>query len=279
MNNPLNNKNANPFLIAETAAQQIREASGVDKFDIAVTLGSGWGKASEVTGKTLATIEAPSITGFNASKVEGHNGTLKAVELLNGNKVLIIGARTHFYESHEPYHVRQVVHGVRTASALGCKSLILTNGAGGIPTKWIPSTVVIIKDHINATGASPIEGATFIDLTDLYSSDLRSLVRKLYPDAPQGVYLQNRGPQYETPAEVEMAKRAGADIVGMSTALEAIAARQAGMNVLGLSLITNHAAGTTSGEALSHQEVLDTGLASQERLAEMLSKIVNKITL
>lgn len=276
MNNPLSNTSTNPFIIAKEAANEIRNITGVTKYDIAVTLGSGWGKAAELIGKAPHVIPANKIIGFNASKVAGHTGTLKSVKLANGKNILIIGARTHYYESNETNHVRQVVHSVRTAAALGCETMILTNGAGGICPEWTPGTVVLIKDHINMTAATPLEGATFIDLTNLYTPELRNTVKTLYPETPEGIYLQNTGPQYETPAEVFMAKTVGADIVGMSTALEAIAAREAGMNILGLSLITNHAAGI-SGEQLNHQEVLDTGKASEERLAEMLTKIVNNI--
>src|SRR5699024_6278760 len=120
---------------------------------------------------------------------------------------------------------------------------------------WAPGTPVLISDHINLTGASPIEGATFVDLTDLYSSRLRALARSVDPGLPEGVYLQFRGPHYETPAEVRMARTLGGDLVGMSTALEAIAARQAGLEVLGLSLVTNLAAGI-SPVPLAHDDVV-----------------------
>ena len=276
MNNPLSNTSTNPFIIAKEAANEIRTITGINKYDIAVTLGSGWGQAAVTMGETTHTIPASQIIGFNASKVAGHTGTLKSVQLSNGKNVLIIGARTHYYESNEPNHVRQVVHSVRTAAALGCDTMVLTNGAGGIRPEWTPGTVVAIKDHINLTAASPLEGATFIDLTELYTPHLLQLVQSLYPATPEGVYIQNRGSHYETAGEVNMARIIGGDIVGMSTALEAIAAREAGMNILGLTLITNHAAGISS-EKLNHQEVLDTGKASEARLAKMLTDIVNSI--
>ena len=159
----------------------------------------------------------------------------------------MIGARTHFYEGHG---VRRVVHSVRTAAAAGATTMILTNGAGGIKEHWTPGTPVLISDHINLTAASPLEGATFIDLTDLYSKRLRDArPRRSSPSLDDGVYVQFRGPHYETPAEVQMAKTIGGHIVGMSTALEAIAARQAGMEILGFSLITNLAAGISADPA------------------------------
>ena len=132
---------------------------------------------------------------------------------------------------------------------------------------------MLISDHINLTGASPLRGATFIDLTDLYSSRLRALCREVEPSLPEGVYAQFRGPQYETPAEVRMAGIMGAQLVGMSTAIEAIAAREAGLEILGLSLVTNLAAGMT-GEPLDHEEVLEAGRAAAERMGRLLAQVV-----
>src|SRR5690606_24294795 len=152
----------------------------------------------------------------------------------DGKRALVIGARTHYYEGHG---VRRVVHSVRTAAAAGASVMVLTNGAGGIREHWTPGTPVLISDHINLTADSPLEGATFVDLTDLYSTRLRDVARSVAPDLDEGVYVQFRGPHYETPAEVRMARTIGGHIVGMSTALEAIAAREAGMEVLGFSLI------------------------------------------
>jgi purine-nucleoside phosphorylase len=159
------------------------------------------------------------------------------------------------------------VHGVRAAAASGAKVMILTNGAGGIKQTWSPGTPVLISDHINLTAASPLEGATFVDLTDLYSKRLRDLARDVDPSLDEGVYVQFRGPHYETPAEVQFAKTIGGHIVGMSTALEAIAARQAGMEVLGMSLITNLAAGI-SPQPLSHEEVIEAGRSAEPVIVE-----------
>jgi purine-nucleoside phosphorylase len=135
---------------------------------------------------------------------------------------------------------------------------------------------VLISDHINLTASSPLEGATFIDLTDLYSSRLRDVARNVEPSLDEGVYVQFRGPHYETPAEVQMAKAMGGHIVGMSTALEAIAAREAGMEILGLSLITNLAAGI-SPHPLSHQEVIDAGQAAESVISKLLADIVHAL--
>lgn len=271
--NPLTNSAVDPFEVAREAAGQIAEKTGVSRHDIALTLGSGWGKAADFLGETTATIDASEITGFSASAVAGHSGTIRSILLPNGKRVLIIGARTHYYEGHG---VRRVVHSVRTAAATGATTMVLTNGAGGIKPTWKPGTPVLISDHINLTSASPLEGATFIDLTDLYSSRLRDLARTVDSSLDEGVYVQFRGPQYETPAEVQMAKMMGGHIVGMSTALEAIAARQAGMDILGLSLITNLAAGI-SENPLSHKEVLEAGQAAEARIGELLATIVSKL--
>jgi purine-nucleoside phosphorylase len=162
---------------------------------------------------------------------------------------------------------------VRTAAAAGAKAMILTNGAGGIKEHWEPGTPVLISDHINLTAMSPLEGATFIDLTDVYTPALRDLARSVKPDLDEGVYVQFRGPHYETPAEVQMAKTIGGHLVGMSTALEAIAAREAGMDVLGFSLVTNLAAGI-SPEPLSHQEVIAAGKQAEPVISAMLADIV-----
>jgi purine-nucleoside phosphorylase len=268
--NPLDDPTTDPFEVASEAAAQLAAATGVERHDIALTLGSGWGAAAELIGETTATVPATEIVGFSASKVVGHSGTLRSILLPSGKRALVIGARTHYYEGHG---VRRVVHSVRTAAAAGATTMILTNGAGGIKEHWTPGTPVLISDHLNLTAASPLEGATFIDLTDLYSRRLRDLARGIDGSLDEGVYTQFRGPHYETPAEVQMAKAMGGHIVGMSTALEAIAARQAGMEILGLSLITNLAAGI-SAEPLSHAEVLQAGKDAEPVISALLARIV-----
>ncbi len=271
--NPLDDPAADPFEIAKQAAAQLAEATGVQKHDIALTLGSGWGQAAELIGETTHTIPATEIVGFSASKVVGHSGTLRSILLPTGKRALVIGARTHYYEGHG---VRRVVHSVRTAAATGATIMILTNGAGGIKETWRPGHPTLISDHINLTANSPLEGATFIDLTDLYAQRLRDLARTVDPELDEGVYVQFRGPHYETPAEVQMAKIMGGHIVGMSTALEAIAAREAGMEILGMSLITNLAAGI-SKEKLSHAEVIQAGKDAESVLGGLLARIVAQL--
>ncbi len=261
---------SDPKALAAEAAAVIADLTGVAQHDIALTLGSGWGKAADVIGETVAVIEADKVPGFRASAVPGHSGTLRSIRLANGKHALVIGARTHFYEDHG---VRSVVHGVRTAAATGAKIMVLTNGAGGVNPAYSPGQPVLISDHINLTAASPLEGATFVDLTDLYSSRLRDLAREVDSTLDDGVYVQFRGPHYETPAEVRYAGIIGGDIVGMSTALEAIAAREAGMEILGFSLITNLAAGIQE-TPLSHEEVIAAGKEAEPRLAALLTEVV-----
>ncbi|MCE0458228.1 purine-nucleoside phosphorylase [Curtobacterium flaccumfaciens] len=268
--NPLNDPAADPFEVARDAAAAIAEQSSIERHDIALTLGSGWGKAADIIGETVSEIPAEQVPGFSASAVPGHSGTIRSIRLADGRHALVIGARTHYYEGHG---VRRVVHSVRTAAATGASIMVLTNGAGGIKEHWTPGTPVLISDHINLTADSPLEGATFIDLTDLYSARLRELARTVDPSLDEGVYTQFRGPHYETPAEVQMAKTIGGHIVGMSTALEAIAARQAGMEVLGFSLITNLAAGIQK-TPLSHTEVLEAGKQAEPVIADLLARVV-----
>ncbi|MGW4857253.1 purine-nucleoside phosphorylase [Kocuria palustris] len=262
-----------PFELSQRAAQALRERTGVETHEIALTLGSGWGGAADLLGETVAEIPAPEIPGFSKPALEGHVGTLRSIRLDDGRHALVIGARTHYYEGRG---VRAVVHGVRTAAAAGASTMVLTNGCGGLNPDWAPGTPVLISDHLNLTGRSPLEGATFQDLTDLYSSRLRDLARTVDPSLPEGVYAQFPGPHYETPAEVRMAGVLGADLVGMSTALEAIAARHAGLQVLGLSLVTNLAAGIQQ-TPLSHQEVVEAGQAAGPRIAELLARIAGEI--
>ena len=263
-----------PFAVADAAAAVIAERTGVPRHDVALVLGSGWGQTADLVGETLATIENADVPGFHGATVAGHSGTMRSVAIGDtGRRALVFGTRTHFYEGRG---VRSVVHGVRTAAAAGCRTIVLTNGCGGLNPAWAPGTPVLIRDHINLTAHSPVEGANFVDLTDVYTPRLRQLAREVDPDLDEGVYVQFRGPHYETPAEVRMAKVIGGDLVGMSTSLEAIAARQCGLDVLGISLVTNLAAGI-SETPLNHEEVLEAGRAAAERCGRILAAVVGRI--
>ncbi len=272
-----------PFAVAEAAARQIADATGVARHDVALVLGSGWGGAADLLGETVAEVPAAEIVGFSAPAVAGHGATIRSIRIgrddaadaadAEDRYALVLGSRTHFYEDRG---VRRVAHGVRTAAAAGARTVVLTNGCGGLVPEWAPGTPVLISDHINLTAASPLEGATFVDLTDLYSSRLRDLAREVDSSLAEGVYVQFRGPHYETPAEVRMAGVLGGHLVGMSTSLEAIAARQAGLEILGISLVTNAAAGI-SPDPLSHEEVIEAGRLAGPRISALLASIVRKL--
>ncbi|GGC14908.1 purine-nucleoside phosphorylase [Cellulomonas carbonis] len=262
-----------PFDVARQAAAALRERTGVERHDVALVLGSGWGAAADLLGEEVASVPSHELPGFSAPAVAGHVATTRSIRLPDGRHALVLGSRTHLYEGRG---VRRVVHGVRTAAAAGATTVVLTNGCGGLDRSWRPGTPVLIRDHLNLTATSPLEGATFVDLTDLYSQRLRDVAHAVDPSLPEGVYAQFRGPHYETPAEVTMAGRLGADLVGMSTTLEAIAARHAGLEVLGISLVTNLAAGI-SDEALSHEEVLEAGREAGPRISRLLADIVGRI--
>lgn len=261
-----------PYDLAQDAAATLADMTGVQKHDVALVLGSGWLPAAEMLGDTVAEIDVTDLPGFSPAAVAGHSGKIRSIR--SGDKhLLAFLSRTHYYEGKG---VDAVVHPVRTAAAAGCQAIVLTNGCGGINPAWGPGTPVLISDHINLTAASPLVGANFVDLTDLYSPRLRDLARELEPSLDEGVYVQFPGPHYETPAEVRMARTMGGDLAGMSTALEAIAAREAGLEILGISLVTNAAAGMT-GEPLSHDEVIEAGRAAATRMGELLTRIVPNI--
>lgn len=271
---PLADPATDPFEIAQAAAAVIAERTGSARHDIALVLGSGWGQAADRIGETLATVDNADVPGFAAAAVAGHSSAMRSIAIGDtGARALVFGTRTHFYEGKG---VRSVVHGVRTAAAAGCHTIVLTNGCGGLDRSWGPGTPVLIRDQLNLTAHSPIEGPNFVDVTDLYTPRLREIARSVDPSLDEGVYAQFRGPQYETPAEVKMAGILGADLVGMSTALEAIAARQAGLDVLGVSLVTNLAAGI-SDQPLSHQEVIEAGRAAAARCGTLLAEVVGRI--
>lgn len=257
---------------ATAAAGVLAELTGVERHDVALVMGSGWMPAVDALGEARAEISTTELPDFAPPAVEGHAGTVRSVRAGDRDLLVFLG-RTHLYEGRG---VRAVVHGVRTAGAAGCRTVVLTNGCGGLDERWAPGTPVLIRDHINLTGTSPIEGAHFVDLTDLYSPRLRALCQDVDATIDEGVYVQFRGPHYETPAEIAMVRAIGGTLVGMSTTLEAIAAREAGMEVLGISLVTNLAAGLT-GEPLDHEEVLAAGRAAASRMGTLLAAVVPSI--
>lgn len=259
---------ADPFPLARAAADHLRASTGVESIDMAFILGSGWSQGASQLGETVAELPLETIPGFSAPVVAGHGGEAIVVRTESGRLALVYTGRTHYYEGRG---TAAVVHGVRVAAAWGATTMVITNGCGGLHHEWTPGTVVVIRDHINLTADSPLIGATFVDLSTTYTPALIEQVQAIEP-LPTGVYVQFRGPHYETPAEVRMARILGGDLVGMSTTLEAIAATEAGMRVLGLSLVTNAAAGVSS-EPLDHSEVIAAGKAAGPRLAALLHRV------
>ncbi|MEP6463505.1 MAG: purine-nucleoside phosphorylase [Frankiaceae bacterium] len=267
-----NPPDASAAALAASAAAALAERSGVAAHDVAVILGSGWGPAADVLGTASVELPATALPGFAAPTVLGHAGTLRSVDV-GGTRVLVQLGRTHLYEGRG---VPPVVHGVRTAIAAGCRVVILTNAAGALRTEYAVGQPVLIRDHLNFTWQSPLSGADFVDLTDLYAPRLRSLARTVDPSLVEGVYAAMPGPQFETPAENAMLRTLGADLVGMSTVLEAIAARAGGAEVLAISLVTNAAAGVT-GEPLDHHDVLAAGAASAVPMGELLRAVIGRL--
>ncbi|MBD0292250.1 MAG: purine-nucleoside phosphorylase [Jiangellaceae bacterium] len=261
-----------PWDVANAAAAAIADRTELARHDTAVVLGSGLAAALQILGKLRAEVAQSELPGFTPPAVPGHAGVVQSIEVA-GRRTLCFGGRSHLYEGRG---VRPVVHAVRTAAAAGCRAIVLTNGCGALRADWPPGTAALIRDHINLTATSPLEGPTFVDLTNLYALRLRDLARSIDPALVEGVYVQFRGPHYETPAEVRMARQLGGDVVGMSTALEAIAAREAGLEVLGISLVTNHAAGVISAP-LRHVDVFQAGTLAAPRFGRLLAEVLTRI--
>lgn len=257
---------------AEEAAAELRSRTGVDTYDVALVMGSGWAPAADLLGDSEHELPVAELPGFLRPAVEGHSGILRSISTGERHLLAFLG-RNHLYEGHG---TDPVVHGVRTAVAAGARTVVLTNAAGGINPAYTVGSPVLIADHINMTARSPLSGPSFVDLTDVYSAQLRKIARTVEPDLAEGVYAAMPGPQYETPAEIRMLRAMGADLVGMSTVLEAIAAREAGAQVLGMSLVTNIAAGLTDAN-LDHEEVLEAGRESAAAVGRLLADIVAKI--
>jgi purine-nucleoside phosphorylase len=260
-----------PEELATRAAEELHKRTGVAEHDIAVVLGSGWRPAADLIGEPATEVPMAELPGFLAPSVAGHGGTIRSVPVGDKNVLVVLG-RTHGYEGKG---ISRVVHGVRTIAATGCRTIVLTNAAGGLRQGMSVGQPVLISDHLNLTASSPLVGAQFVDLTDLYSSRLRAIAKEIDPTLEEGVYAGLPGPHFETPAEIRMLRTMGADLVGMSTVLEAIAARAENVEVFGLSLVTNLAAGIT-GEPLNHIEVLEAGQAAASRMGELLRELVTR---
>jgi purine-nucleoside phosphorylase len=266
----------NAYELAAEAANELRQKSGVDQFDVAVVLGSGWKEGAVALGEPDSVVATSELTGFFKPTVAGHQGQILSVKLA-GLRVALLAGRVHLYEGHTAH---EVAHPIRTLIAAGAKKIVLTNACGGIDIAHGPGTVALIRDHINLTSTSPMEGelppeqygSRFVDLSNLYDAETRARIQAVHP-MPEGVYAGFRGPHYETPAEIKMASAMGATLVGMSTVLEAIAARHLGAQVTSLGLISNYAAGVVPG-GLNHLEVLEAGQKAAASLGTLLKEII-----
>ncbi|CAN5669022.1 purine-nucleoside phosphorylase [soil metagenome] len=268
-----------PFEAAEASAAALAAATGVERHDVAVVLGSGWKPAADRMGEVVAELPMTELGGFPEASVQGHGTTVRSIR--NGDRrILAFMGRVHLYEGHHP---NVVAHGVRTAVRAGCKAVVLTNAAGGLrPGMWAGQPV-LVSDHLNLTGRTPLLGINderlgprFPDMSHAYSPRLRELARSADSELEEAVYCGLLGPTYETPAEVRMVGALGGELVGMSTVLEVIAAAHAGAEVLAVSLVTNLAAGL-SDEVLDHQDVLAVAATSAERMGSLIADIVGRI--
>jgi purine-nucleoside phosphorylase len=261
-----------PAAVAQEAAAAIRDRTGVDVHDVVVTLGSGWAPAGALLGDPVAVVPMAELPGFTPPTAQGHGGEMLSLRI-GDRRVLVFIGRVHAYEGHE---LRHVVHPVRAACAAGALTVVLTNAAGGLREDFVVGQPVLISDHLNLTARSPLVGAQFVDLVDAYSPRLRAIAHEIDPSLAEGVYAALPGPQYETPAEIRMLRTLGADLVGMSTVHETIAARAGGAQVLAVSLVTNLAAGMT-GHPLSHDEVLEAGRQSATRMGSLLGSVIARL--
>ena len=269
-----------PFALADEAAAVLADRTGVPSHDVVLVLGSGWAAAADGLGEIVADVPLDELPGFPAPTVLGHRNSALSVRVGDTN-ALVLGGRVHLYEGHP---TATVVHGVRTAIAAGCGVVVLTNAAGGLNPDWPVGQPVLIADQLNLTGASPRAGPApppdrpirFTDLPEAYSSRLRALALDVDPTLPEGIYAGLLGGAFETPAEIRMMAGLGADLVGMSTVLETIAARHLGVEVLGISLVTNAAAGM--GDAnLDHEDVLDAAAAAGPRMLALLRGVLERL--
>jgi purine-nucleoside phosphorylase len=270
---------ANPFEQARIAARELGRMTSADRHDVLVVLGTGLFAAAEPLGAQGAPIDLTALPWFARFTGPGHRPEAWSVDL-EGKRTLVVAGRLHLYEGRSP---AEVVHTVRTAIAAGVRTVVLTCSAGAVNTGLSVGDVVAIRDHLNLTGTSPLTGVSadgphgtrHVDMTDAWSPRLRALAHAVAP-LEEGVYAQLPGPQLETPAEVRMIAALGADLVGMSTVPEAIAARHLGAEVLGLAVVTNAAAGEAEGP-LDVDEMVRVASGSVPTVAKVTAGVVRAL--
>jgi purine-nucleoside phosphorylase len=278
-NDPLD-ESVDPYALAELAATRLAEMSGVGHHDVAVVLGTGLADAATGISPVSTRHDLGKLPGFPPSVVSHQRSEVWSLEVGDLNVLAFLG-RLHLYEG---YGAMTVAHPVRTAVAAGCGSVIITNASGSLRPEFRPGDLVMIADHLNLTGTSPLAGlptgagypSPFVDLVDAWSPRLRQLAMGVDPSLSEGVYAQVHGPQFETPAEIQMLRTMGADLVGMSSALEGIAARQMGAEVLGLSLVTNMAAGMEV-DGVSPESIISCGERQAPNVGRMIGQLVSRM--
>jgi purine-nucleoside phosphorylase len=266
----------------QDASVAIAQLSGRTRHDAALVLGSGLGDYAATLPEAVA-IPYQEIPHFPTPRVEGHAGTLYSVAI-GGGSALVFSGRVHFYEGWDLF---DVVFGVRAAALSGCHTVVLTNASGGVSRGLSVGDLVVINGHINLTGRNPLIGTNderlgprFPDISDAYSADLRHLLKESFEetDLPykEGVYTWFTGPSYESPAEIEMVRRIGGDLVGMSTVPEAIALAHMGRRVGAISLVTNMAAGT-SHEPVTHEEVQEAARLARAKFTRLIDTVLPRL--
>lgn len=261
--------------VAETAAAVLVRRLGA-RPEAAVVLGTGLGSAADALGPVRGEVDLAGIPGFPPFGAPGHRAAARLVEV-GGRPVLVLLGRAHLYEGRR---AGEVVHGVRTAVLSGCRTVVLTNAAGALDPTLAVGEPVLVADHLDLTGtAGPLVGAVrgtgsgFVEMTDAWSPRLRALAAEARPGLRSGVYAQLRGPQFETPAEIRMLRVLGADLVGMSTVLEAVAARHLGAELLGVSVVTNPAAGLADG-AVPVEQVTAASAAAGPEVGRLVAAVL-----
>jgi purine-nucleoside phosphorylase len=237
---------------------------------IGIILGSGLGSFAD-TLENRAETPYSDIPGWPVSTAIGHAGKLVSGRL-GDIEVIVAAGRAHLYEG---YTAQQVAYPIRELARRGVTSLVITNAAGGVNMSYKPGDLVLISDHINLMGANPLVGPEFIDMSEAYSREYREIAKRAGV-IKEGVYAGLSGPSYETPAEIRYLRTIGADLVGMSTVPEVIAANYLGIKVLGISCVTNMAAGILP-QKLTHSEVMETGDRVKDTLAELLRKVIPQL--
>jgi purine-nucleoside phosphorylase len=261
-----------PYAAAAEAAGWVAEATGRRAHEALVVLGSGWAPAADAFGDPLLSVPMTDVPGFRAPVAEGHLGQVRSYDV-GGVPTLVLLGRTHLYEGHG---LAPVVHGVRTAAAAGVRTVVLTSANGSLRADWELGRPVLVADHLSMTATSPLAGPRFTDLTDAWSPRLRALAREIEPTLAEGVYAWLRGPHYETWAEAEWLRRLGADMLGMSTVPEAVAAREAGLEVVGLSTVTAIEGPSGAASGIDPSEVVAVAERTAAGCGPLLAELVRR---